>query len=68
LDVVDLIDQGVPARMLIAIAAGSFVGFVAYRLGYPSSAPHLGAGTSIALFVLLLLRMFRSDRSQKKGE
>jgi hypothetical protein len=62
-DFADLIQSG---RMLVSIAAGYFVGFVAYRLGYTSAAPHLGAGTSIALYLIFLLRMFCADRSQKE--
>jgi uncharacterized membrane protein HdeD (DUF308 family) len=65
-DFADLIQANVPGRMLVSIAAGCFVGFVAYRLGYTSAAPHLGAGTSIALYLIFFLRMFRADRSQKE--
>jgi hypothetical protein len=61
-DFADLIQSG---RMLVSIAAGYFVGFVAYRLGYTSAAPHLGAGTSIALYLIFLLRMFQKEKSER---
>jgi hypothetical protein len=60
-------EAAVSARIIISIAVGCLVGFVANRLGYTSLAPHLGAGTSIALCVFVLLRMFRSDRFKKKN-